>query len=112
MRIFLAGHKGLVGSAILRKLVRKNYSNIITAERKKLDLLDQKKVFEFLKKKKPDLVIIAAAKVGGIYHNNKHLFCIYAHAHMHAHFKFQSKEEEKKNNKKVVKSNFIFYIYI
>ena len=72
MRIFLAGHKGLVGSAILRKLVRKNYSNIITAERKKLDLLDQKKVFEFLKKKKPDLVIIAAAKVGGIYHNNKH----------------------------------------
>ena len=52
MRIFLAGHKGLVGSAILRKLVRKNYSNIITAERKKLDLLDQKKVFEFLKKKK------------------------------------------------------------
>ena len=72
MRIFLAGHKGLVGSAILRKLVRKNYSNIITAERKKLDLLDQKKVFEFLKKKKPDLVIIAAAKVGGIYHNSKH----------------------------------------
>ena len=71
MKIFLAGHKGLVGSAILRKLIEKKYKNIITADRKKLDLLNQKKVFDFLKKKKPDLVIIAAAKVGGIYHNNK-----------------------------------------
>ena len=72
MRIFLAGHKGLVGSAILRKLAKKNYNNVITVDRKKLDLLDQKKVFEFIKNKKPDLVIIAAAKVGGIYHNSKH----------------------------------------
>ena len=71
MKIFLAGHKGLVGSAILRKLIEKKYKNIITADRKKLDLLNQQKVFDFLKKKKPDLVIIAAAKVGGIYHNNK-----------------------------------------
>ena len=66
MKIFLAGHKGLVGSAILRKLIQNKFNKIITTDRKKLDLLDQKKVFNFLKKKKPDLVIIAAAKVGGI----------------------------------------------
>ncbi len=71
MKIFLAGHKGLVGSAILRKLIEKKYKNIITVDRKNLDLLNQKKVFQFLKKKKPDFVIIAAAKVGGIYHNSK-----------------------------------------
>ena len=51
MKIFLAGHKGLVGSAILRKLKKKNYKNIITADRKKLDLLNQKSVYKFLKKK-------------------------------------------------------------
>ncbi len=70
MKIFLAGHKGLVGSAILRNLIKHKYKNLILADRKKLDLLDQKAVFNFLKKKKPDLVIIAAAKVGGIYHNH------------------------------------------
>ena len=70
MKIFLAGHKGLVGSAIFRKLIQNKYNKIITTDRKKLDLLDQKKVFTFLKKKKPDLVIIAAAKVGGIYYNS------------------------------------------
>ena len=52
MKVFLAGHKGLVGSAILRKLKEKKYKNIIIADKKKLNLLDQKKVFEFLKKKK------------------------------------------------------------
>ena len=72
MKIFLAGHKGLVGSAILRKLVSKKYKNIITVDRKKLDLLDQRKVYQFVKRKKPDIVIIAAAKVGGVYHNNIH----------------------------------------
>ena len=70
MKIFLAGHKGLVGSAIHRKLIQKNYKNIITIDKKKLNLLDQSKVLKFLKKKKPDIVIIAAAKVGGIYHNS------------------------------------------
>jgi len=72
MKIFLAGHKGLVGSAILRKLKENKFKNIILADRKKLNLLDQKSVLYFLKRKKPDLVIIAAAKVGGIYHNNVH----------------------------------------
>ena len=52
MSIFLAGHNGLVGSAILRKLRKKNYKKIITISRKNLDLLDQKAVNSFLKKKK------------------------------------------------------------
>ena len=51
-KIFVAGHKGLVGSAILRKLKRKGYKNIITIEKKKLDLISQKEVISFLKKKK------------------------------------------------------------
>ena len=72
MKIFLAGHKGLVGSAILRKLKKKNYKNIITADRKKLDLLNQRSVYKFLKKNKPDIVIIAAAKVGGILNNSRY----------------------------------------
>ena len=72
MKIFLAGHKGLVGSAILRKLKQKNFKNIITADRKKLDLLNQKSVYKFLKKKKPDIVIIAAAKVGGVLNNSRY----------------------------------------
>ena len=70
MKIFLAGHKGLVGSAILRKLKKNKYKKIITADRKKLDLLDQRSVLNFFKKNKPDLVIIAAAKVGGILNNS------------------------------------------
>jgi GDP-L-fucose synthase len=69
-KIFVAGHKGLVGSAVLRKLKKLNYSNIITVEKKKLDLLDQKKVFNFLKKNKIKSLIICAAKVGGIKANN------------------------------------------
>ena len=72
MKVFLAGHKGLVGSAILRKLVEKKYKNIITIDKKKLNLLNQEQVFKFIKKKKPNVVIIAAAKVGGVYDNNIH----------------------------------------
>ena len=75
-KIFVAGHKGMVGSAVIRKLKEKGFSNIIFAEKKKLNLLDQNKVFKFLKKMKPDLVVIAAAKVGGIQANSnfKHIF--------------------------------------
>ena len=69
-KIFLAGHQGLVGSAIYRKLVSKGFKNIITKSRKELDLLDQTKVISFLKKKKPKFIFIAAAKVGGIHANN------------------------------------------
>ena len=70
-KIFLAGHKGMVGSAILRFLKKKNYSNIILVDKKKLDLLNQKKTLQFLKRIKPDFVINAAARVGGIFANNK-----------------------------------------
>ena len=69
-KIFVAGHNGLVGSAIVRKLKNKGYKKIITETKFKLDLTNQIKVFNFLKKKKPDFIFIAAAKVGGIYSNN------------------------------------------
>ncbi len=69
-KIFIAGHKGMVGSAILRKLKSKGFSKIIVCEKKKLNLLNQDKVFKFLKKKKPHIVIIAAARVGGILANS------------------------------------------
>ena len=71
-KILITGHNGLVGSAILRKLREKNYKKIITVDRKKLNLLNQKAVYNFIKIKKPKIVIIAAAKVGGVYHNNTH----------------------------------------
>ena len=70
-RIFVAGHNGMVGSAILRLFKKKGYKNIICKNRRSLDLLDQKKTFSFLKKTKPDFIIIAAAKVGGIMANQK-----------------------------------------
>ncbi len=69
-KIFLAGHRGLVGSAILKNLKKNYYTNIITQNRQKLDLFNQKKVEKYLKKTKPKIVIIAAAKVGGIKANN------------------------------------------
>ena len=71
-KIFLAGHNGMVGSAILRIFKKKGYKNIFYRNRNLLNLLDQKKTFEYLKKIKPDFVIIAAAKVGGILANNQH----------------------------------------
>jgi len=69
-KIFLAGHRGLVGSAVLRKLKKLKYTKIITAEKKILDLLDQKNVLHFLKKNKIKSIIICAARVGGIKANN------------------------------------------
>tara|TARA_B100000029_G_scaffold514407_1_gene617092 strand:- start:1172 stop:2128 length:957 start_codon:yes stop_codon:yes gene_type:complete len=69
-KIFVAGHNGMVGSAILRKLKEKKYSKVYYINRKKLDLRNQSKVYKYLKTLKPDAVIIAAAKVGGINANN------------------------------------------
>ena len=69
-KIFLAGHNGLVGSAVLRRLKKLNYKNVIVASKKKLNLLNQNKVFNFLKKNKISSVIICAARVGGIKANN------------------------------------------
>tara|TARA_B100001769_G_scaffold275246_1_gene276552 strand:+ start:3432 stop:4373 length:942 start_codon:yes stop_codon:yes gene_type:complete len=69
-KIFLAGHKGHVGSAILKKLKIEGYKRIITANKKSLNLLNQKKVFNFLRRHKPKFVIMAAARVGGVNANN------------------------------------------
>lgn len=69
-KIFIAGHRGLVGSAILRKLQKNGFKNILTKKRNELDLCSQADVDSFFSKEKPDYVILAAAKVGGIYANN------------------------------------------
>ena len=71
-RIFIAGHNGLVGSAIVRKLKSKGYKNLLFRTRKELDLKDKPKVLKFFKKYKPKFIFIAAAKVGGIYSNSKY----------------------------------------
>jgi GDP-L-fucose synthase len=69
-RIFVAGHRGMVGSAICRQLEKKSDVEIITCNRDELDLCDQRAVHQFMKSAKPDEVILAAAKVGGIHANN------------------------------------------
>tara|TARA_B100001029_G_C15031583_1_gene437332 strand:+ start:229 stop:1188 length:960 start_codon:yes stop_codon:yes gene_type:complete len=69
-KIFLAGHKGMVGSSILRNLKSLGYKNIITATREQLDLTQQSEVNSFFKNKEFDHVYMAAARVGGIYANN------------------------------------------
>ena len=69
-KIYLAGHRGLVGSAILENLKSKGYSNIITRTHKELDLANQSEVAKFFRTEKPEYVFLAAAKVGGIVANN------------------------------------------
>ena len=69
-KIFVAGHRGLVGSAIVNLLKKKGFNKIILKTRKQLDLKSQVEVSNFFKKNKPEIVIIAAAKVGGIYANS------------------------------------------
>ena len=71
-KIFIAGHNGMVGSAIERKFTQEGFKNILTFSSKELDLRDQLSVKEFYKKEKPQFVILAAAKVGGIQANNKY----------------------------------------
>ena len=71
-KIFVAGHNGLVGSAIVRKLNETGYNNILTIKKSRLDLTNQKEVLNFLRKNKPKFIFIAAAKVGGIYSNDKY----------------------------------------
>lgn len=65
-KIYVAGHRGMVGSAICRELKRQGYRNIITRTREELDLKRQDAVEQFFKKEKPEYVFLAAAKVGGI----------------------------------------------
>jgi len=70
-KIYIAGHNGMVGSAILRNLSSRGFNNIITRNHSELDLTNQKSVDEFFVEQKPEYVVLAAAKVGGIYANNK-----------------------------------------
>lgn len=69
-KIYVAGHRGLVGSALMRRLAKGGYSNIVTRTHVELDLNDQRAVREFFETEKPDHVFLAAAKVGGIVANN------------------------------------------
>ncbi|MFW5891042.1 MAG: NAD-dependent epimerase/dehydratase family protein, partial [bacterium] len=69
-KIYVAGHRGLVGSAIVKRLKEEGYHNIITKKHKELDLLNQEETTEFFQAEKPDYVFLAAAKVGGILANN------------------------------------------
>ncbi len=69
-KIYIAGHRGMVGSAIFRKLLQEGYTNLITKTSAELDLKDQQAVAEFFEAEKPDYVFLAAAKVGGILANN------------------------------------------
>lgn len=71
-KIYVAGHRGMVGSAICRKLVKEGFSNLIYRNSDQLDLRDQQRVSEFFTAEKPDYVFLAAAKVGGIAANNKY----------------------------------------
>ena len=70
MRIYVAGHRGMVGGAILRRLEARGNADLITRTHAELDLTDQRSVREFMQAEKPDTVILAAAKVGGIHANN------------------------------------------
>ena len=69
-KIFVAGHRGLVGSAIVRQLEARGFTNLLMRTHKELDLTNQAQVQSFFKKEQPDYVILAAAKVGGIHANN------------------------------------------
>lgn len=69
-KIYVAGHRGMVGSAIVRRLSNEGYNNIVTRTSSQLDLRDQKAVADFFASEKPDYVFLAAAKVGGIMANN------------------------------------------
>lgn len=69
-KIYVAGHRGLVGSAIVRNLEEKGYTNVIGRTHRELDLTSQQAVREFFETERPDVVVLAAAKVGGINANN------------------------------------------
>ena len=69
-KIYVAGHRGLVGSALIRDLETRGYANILTRTHSELDLSDQKATFDFLEGERPDAIILAAARVGGIQANN------------------------------------------
>ncbi|MBF0287328.1 MAG: GDP-L-fucose synthase [SAR324 cluster bacterium] len=69
-KIYVAGHLGLVGSALIRQLKQQNYTNLVMRTRQELDLFDGKAVAQFLKQEQPEYIFLAAAKAGGIYANS------------------------------------------
>ena len=69
-KIFVAGHKGLIGSAIVRRLVSDGFTNVMVRDHSELDLCDQPQVRKFFERAKPDYVFFAAGKVGGVFANN------------------------------------------
>src|SRR4030095_16343063 len=69
-KIFVAGHRGMVGSALIRRLESEGFSNLLVRDRSKLDLRDESAVTKFFAEEKPAVVILAAAKVGGIKANS------------------------------------------
>ena len=71
-KIYIAGHNGMVGSAIYRRLKKENFENLMVTSRQELDLRNQQQVMEYLQAVKPDVVIMAAAKVGGILANDRY----------------------------------------
>ena len=71
-KIFVAGHHGMVGSALMRRLGQEGFKNLLTRDRSELDLANESAVAKFFAKEKPDIVVVAAAKVGGIKANNEH----------------------------------------
>ena len=70
MKVYVAGHQGMVGSAIFRQLIADGTHDLVTRTRSELDLTDQNAVRSFFEAERPDAVILAAAKVGGIYANS------------------------------------------
>ncbi len=101
-KIFVAGHKGMVGSAIINKLQKNGYKNLIFRTHKQLDLKKQSLVTSFFKKEKPDIVFIAAAKVGGIKANN-----IYRAQFIYDNLLIQSNIIDAAHNAKVKKLMFL-----
>ena len=71
-KIYVAGHNGMVGSAIVRELKKQGYNNIITKSRKDLDLINQETVHAFFDNESPEYVFLAAARVGGIGANSSY----------------------------------------
>ena len=71
-KIYIAGHKGMVGASLERKLIKEGFNSIVTRTSGELDLRNQQAVNDFFEKEKPNYVILAAAKVGGIHANNNY----------------------------------------
>ncbi len=89
-KIYVAGHMGLVGSALVRELNKQGYNNLIVKTREELDLLSQKDVEDFFAKEKPEYVYFAAAKVGGILANDTYSADFQEHRHQFHHSQYSS----------------------